>query len=172
MKLTTSLPSVSWLSRQCEILNISQPCRPPQPVMEIALHYLTLQILIKLKLSGITSEFCLVTIILKHERMVDEKCMALIIRPSNSNSHPSGPVVITVKQTKTNSVALSLRANSTDWSTATCRRNLMSTFVDRGVSCGQRGGSPILTRAEWTPFQTHCYSENLVAPGIEPGPLG
>jgi hypothetical protein len=27
----------------------------------------------------------------------------------------------------------------------------------------------ILTRAEWTPFQTHCYSENVVAPGIEPG---
>jgi hypothetical protein len=26
----------------------------------------------------------------------------------------------------------------------------------------------ILTRAEWTPFQTHCYSENLAAPGIEP----
>jgi hypothetical protein len=22
--------------------------------------------------------------------------------------------------------------------------------------------------AEWTPFQTHCYSENLAAPGIEP----
>jgi hypothetical protein len=22
---------------------------------------------------------------------------------------------------------------------------------------------------EWTPFQTHCYSENLVAPGIELG---
>jgi hypothetical protein len=37
-------------------------------------------------------------------------------------------------QTKTNSVALSPRA--------TCRRNLMSTFVDRGVSRGQRGGSP------------------------------
>jgi hypothetical protein len=29
---------------------------------------------------------------------------------------------------------------------------------------------PICTHeAEWTPFQTHCYSENLVAPGIEPG---
>jgi hypothetical protein len=27
----------------------------------------------------------------------------------------------------------------------------------------------ILTRAEWTPFQTHCYLENLVAPGIESG---
>jgi hypothetical protein len=56
------------------------------------------------------------------------------------------------------------------------------TFVDRWVLRGQRGGSPrslisvfstgaanflsssfsfILTRAEWTPFQTHCYSENL-----------
>jgi hypothetical protein len=23
--------------------------------------------------------------------------------------------------------------------------------------------------AEWTPFQTHHFSENLVAPGIEPG---
>jgi hypothetical protein len=27
----------------------------------------------------------------------------------------------------------------------------------------------MLTRAEWTPFQTHYYSENLTAPGIEPG---
>jgi hypothetical protein len=26
-------------------------------------------------------------------------------------------------------------------------------------------------RAEYTPFQTHYFSENLVAPGIEPGPL-
>jgi hypothetical protein len=25
--------------------------------------------------------------------------------------------------------------------------------------------------AEWTPFQTHYFSENLVMPGIEPGPL-
>jgi hypothetical protein len=25
--------------------------------------------------------------------------------------------------------------------------------------------------AEWTPFQIHYFSENLVAPGIEPGPL-
>jgi hypothetical protein len=25
--------------------------------------------------------------------------------------------------------------------------------------------------AEWTPFQTYYFSENLVAPGIEPGPL-
>jgi hypothetical protein len=37
---------------------------------------------------------------------------------------------------------LSPQANYTDWATATCRRNLVSTFADRGVSRGQRGGSP------------------------------
>jgi hypothetical protein len=87
---------------------------------------------------------------------------------------------------KTNSMALSLRANYTDWTTATCRRNLVPTFVDIGVSHGQRGGSPtvvnlrfldrsssfILTKAEWTTFQTHCYSGNLAALGIEPGTSG
>jgi hypothetical protein len=42
----------------------------------------------------------------------------------------------------TNSVALSSQANYTDWAIATCRRNLVPTFVDRGVSRCQRGGSP------------------------------
>jgi hypothetical protein len=48
------------------------------------------------------------------------------------------------KQTnkQTNSVALSLRANYTDWASTTCQRNLVRTFVDRGVSRDQRGGSP------------------------------
>jgi hypothetical protein len=41
-----------------------------------------------------------------------------------------------------NSMALSPQANYTDWATATCRRNLVSTFVYRGVSRGQRDGSP------------------------------
>jgi hypothetical protein len=75
---------------------------------------------------------------------------------------------------------------------ATCRRNLVPTFADRGVSSGQRGGSPATVNlsfldrsryfsfkqrliypheADWTPFQTHCYTENLVAPGIEPREL-
>jgi hypothetical protein len=42
---------------------------------------------------------------------------------------------------QTNSVALSPQANYTDWVTATCRRNWVPAFVDRGVSRGQRGGS-------------------------------
>jgi hypothetical protein len=42
---------------------------------------------------------------------------------------------------KTNSMAFSPQANPTDWATATCWRNLMPTFADRGVSRGQRGGS-------------------------------
>jgi hypothetical protein len=29
-----------------------------------------------------------------------------------------------------------------------------------------------LHEVEWSPIQTHWYSENLLAPGIEPGPLG
>jgi hypothetical protein len=43
---------------------------------------------------------------------------------------------------KKNSVAFSPRANYTDWSTATCQRNLVPTFVDREVSRGQRNWSP------------------------------
>jgi hypothetical protein len=46
------------------------------------------------------------------------------------------------KQKQTNSVAFSPQAKYTDWATATCRRNLAPTFADRGVSSGQRGGSP------------------------------
>jgi hypothetical protein len=62
----------------------------------------------------------------------------------------------------------------------------LSNFVDRGVSRSQHGGSPTAVisfflsfkklpscthEAEWTPFQTHYFSENLLAPEIEPGPL-
>jgi hypothetical protein len=61
------------------------------------------------------------------------------------------------------------------------------------MSGGQRGGSRTVVNpsfvdqsryfsskqlliypheAEWTPYQTHCYTENLVAPGIEPRTSG
>jgi hypothetical protein len=92
---------------------------------------------------------------------------------------------------KTDSVAFSPQTNYTDWTIAAGRRILLTTSTDREMSRGQRGGahggwsrisgsigtatflssssSFILTRAECTPFQTHCYSENMVATGIEPG---
>jgi hypothetical protein len=35
-------------------------------------------------------------------------------------------------------------------------------FFSKQLSCTRE--------AEWTSFQTHYFSENLVAPGIEPGP--
>jgi hypothetical protein len=41
----------------------------------------------------------------------------------------------------TNSVAFSPQANYIDWTTSTCRRNLVPTFVERWVSRGQSGGS-------------------------------
>jgi hypothetical protein len=52
----------------------------------------------------------------------------------------SALLISTPKQT--NSVALSPRENYTDRATATCQRNLVPTFVQRGVSRGQRVGSP------------------------------
>jgi hypothetical protein len=39
-------------------------------------------------------------------------------------------------------MALSPRANYTDWANVIYRWNLVPTFVDRGVSRGQRDGSP------------------------------
>jgi hypothetical protein len=63
-------------------------------------------------------------------------------------------VIVPHKQT-TNSVALSQRANYTDWATATCRRNLVPTFADRGVSRGQRGGSPTVVNLSF--LDRSCY---------------
>jgi hypothetical protein len=46
------------------------------------------------------------------------------------------------KTKQRNYMALSPQANYTDWAIATCRRNLVPTFVEREESRGQRGGSP------------------------------
>jgi hypothetical protein len=53
------------------------------------------------------------------------------------------------------SVALGPQANYTDWATAICRRNLVPTFVDRGVSRGQRGGSPTVVNLSF--LDRSCY---------------
>jgi hypothetical protein len=47
-------------------------------------------------------------------------------------------------------VALGPQANYADRVTATCWRNLVPTFVDRGVSRGQRGGSPTDVILTWS----------------------
>jgi hypothetical protein len=64
--------------------------------------------------------------------------------------------------THINSVAFSPQANNTDWATVTSRQILVPTFVDRGVSCGQRSGTPmaiILNFLGWS-----CYFFFQVAP--------
>jgi hypothetical protein len=70
-------------------------------------------------------------------------------------------VMVHPQKKKTNAVALSPRANYTDWATTTCRRNVVSTFVDRGVSRGQRGGSPMvvnLSFLDWWYIHTTQFS--------------
>jgi hypothetical protein len=51
-------------------------------------------------------------------------------------------------------------------------RLLISVFYTEAATFLSSSSSFNLTRAEWTPFQTHCYSENLVSSGIEPGTSG
>jgi hypothetical protein len=58
---------------------------------------------------------------------------------------------------KTNSVALSPQENYTDWAIATCRRNLVLTFMDRRVSRGQRGGSPTVVNLSFLD-RSHYFS--------------
>jgi hypothetical protein len=74
----------------------------------------------------------------------------------------------------TNSVAFSQQENYTDWTTATGRR--MSVPVDRGVSRGQRGGSPtavnlsFLDRSRYFFFQIapHLSSQGWMDPVPDP----
>jgi hypothetical protein len=51
-------------------------------------------------------------------------------------------------------------------------RPLISVFYTGAANFLSSISSFILTRAEWTPFQTHCYAENLVALEIEPETSG
>jgi hypothetical protein len=57
---------------------------------------------------------------------------------------------------QTNSVALSPQASYIDWTTATCRRNLVPTFVDKWVSRGQRGGYPTVVKQHLQTYLIFC----------------
>jgi hypothetical protein len=59
------------------------------------------------------------------------------------------------KRKQKNSVAFSPQVNYTDWATATCWRNLVPTFADRGMSRGQRGGSPTVVNLSF--LDRNCY---------------
>jgi hypothetical protein len=80
------------------------------------------------------------------------------------------------KQTKTNSMAFGPQVNHTDSGTATGRRILVPTFVDRGVSCGQRAGTPtavslsFLDRSRYFFFQVSHLSSRSWMDSI-PAPL-
>jgi hypothetical protein len=61
---------------------------------------------------------------------------------------------------QTNFVAFSPQANYTDWATATCWRNLVQTFADRGVSRGQRDGFPTVVNLrflDWSSYFSFKY---------------
>jgi hypothetical protein len=57
-------------------------------------------------------------------------------------------------------------------SAADLLRSLISVFETEAAIFPSSSSSFKLSRAGWTPFQTHCYSENLVASAIEPGAFG
>jgi hypothetical protein len=52
-------------------------------------------------------------------------------------------------------MAFSPQANYTDWSTSIGLRILMPTFVDRGMSRGQRGGSPTVVNLSFLDRSRH-----------------
>jgi hypothetical protein len=74
-----------------------------------------------------------------------------------ANAIPSLPIVITLMMEALSSSETSVLTTST-------RRNIREDAVLHLLSYPHE--------AEWTAFQTQCYSENLVTPGIERGPFG
>jgi hypothetical protein len=109
--------------------------------------------------------------------MVDTGTPAAVSNgPTDTQTVQRWNTTLTPKSNKTNSMALSPQANYTDWATATCRRNLVPTFVGRGVWRGQRGGSPtvvnlsFLDRSRYFFFQVapHLYSQGLRGPRSRP----
>jgi hypothetical protein len=80
-----------------------------------------------------------------------------------------------MQKKKKTSVAFIQQVNYTDCATATCWQNLVPTFADRGVSHGQRGGSPMVinlfSRLEPLVFfqvAPHLSSQGLSGPRSRP----
>jgi hypothetical protein len=44
-------------------------------------------------------------------------------------------------------------------------------YIDRRRYFSYQAAPQFYSRSEWTPFETHYFSENLLAPETEPGPL-
>jgi hypothetical protein len=93
---------------------------------------------------------------------------------------PIGPIgrdlFLDCSSHKTNSVVLSAQGKYTDRSTDICRRILVLIFADRGVSRGQRGGTPtavnlsFLDRSRYFFIQVapHLSSQGLSGPRSRP----
>jgi hypothetical protein len=53
------------------------------------------------------------------------------------------------------------------WSAQRIPKAVILGFLDPKPLLLNLSSSSVILEAEWTPFQTHYFSENLVAPGIE-----
>jgi hypothetical protein len=65
-----------------------------------------------------------------------------------------------------------LRIEGVAWSAQRIRKAVNFGFLDRSHYFPFKQLLSYSHEAEWTRFQTHYFSENLVAPGIEPGTYG
>jgi hypothetical protein len=121
--ITYLSPYLSRLSRQFGILNISQICSPLRPVLGIALPS---------AIDNISIDNSRLNVISISNKLSDNDPQFLVLNIYNTHKQKVQGTIM----------RMTPQANYTDWATATCRRNLVPTFVDRGVTRGQRGGSP------------------------------
>jgi hypothetical protein len=64
-----------------------------------------------------------------------------------------------------------LQIQGVAWSVQQIPTAVFSIFYAAAATISSKKLLNCTHEAEWTPFQTHYFSVNLVAPGIEPGPL-
>jgi hypothetical protein len=64
-----------------------------------------------------------------------------------------------------------LRIEGVAWSAQRIPAAVNLSFQDRSRYFFIQVAPQLSSRAGWTPFQTHNFSENLVEPGLEPGEL-